>query len=525
MLTGAPPADRATLSPSPRRRVWPWAAGSILVTLAIIAATLVGHRLAAQHRLASEVAPASALPPLAVQAIARAPGQITQMTLDKGAHTLVAEVVACVQPTSATPTTQYVGCGSASATSVSGVAFFDSASGALRKEYLSPSSAPQQAIALTDSGRGVTYLLADSGVTTYTDATGQQSGRYESAQVASAQAAALDAPLGLIYTLDSAGHLTAMNAGDGQVVATATVPLNAQLPPTELPQLVIDPSAGRVYIFARDHNQPEPLYIFDSAHLTLLGSWQVPQALLLGPLDSTTHTLYFSGDGDSAWRLDLSTLASGVAGQTVTPARDTALDGMIRFGFDHVTGAALLDSNAGLVLMATGATRPSAGLPLVRPPTTYYDDVSPWLLPVDSAAGLAYVAGDDNTILIVSLAQLTSHAAPNALTAEVIARAGMAALLPDTNQNPPFLSAQTFPLGAGQVARQYFIHYSDLGWQGPYSGTASLGAVKAGATAGDYTMTFSVAWNQLFLRQHSWTVEVTPDGRTHLLADSGDAIP
>jgi hypothetical protein len=38
-------------------------------------------------------------------------------------------------------------------------------------------------------------------------------------------------------------------------------------------------------------------------------------------------------------------------------------------------------------------------------------------------------------------------------------------------------------------------------------------------------MTFSVAWNQLFLRQHSWTVEVTPDGRTHLLADSGDAIP
>lgn len=526
MLTGAPPADHAPLTPSPRRRVWPWAAGSILVTLAIIAATLVGHRLAAQHRLASEVAPAPTLPPLAVQAIARAPGQITQMTLDTGAHTLVAEVVTCVQPASATPQTpQYAACGSASVSTVSGVAFFDSATGALRKEYLAPSSAPQQAIALTDSGRGVTYLLADGGVTTYTDATGQQSSRYESAQVASAQAAVLDAPLGLIYTVDFAGHVTAMNAADGQVVATATVPLNAQLPPTELPQLMVDPSAGRVYLFASDHNQPEPLYAFDSANLTLLGSWRVPQALLLGPLDSATHTLYFSGDGDSAWRLDLAALASGADGQSVTPARDTALDGMIRFGFDHATGAALLDSNAGLALMATGATRPSAGLPLVRPLATYYDDASPWLLPVDSTAGLAYVAGDDNTILIVSLAQPTSHAAPNALTAAVIARAGMAALLPDTNQSPPFLSAQTFPLGTGSVSRQYFIHYSDLGWQGPYSGTASLGAVKAGATAGDYTMTFSVTWNQLFLRQHSWTVEVTPDGRTHLLADSGDAIP
>ena len=38
-------------------------------------------------------------------------------------------------------------------------------------------------------------------------------------------------------------------------------------------------------------------------------------------------------------------------------------------------------------------------------------------------------------------------------------------------------------------------------------------------------MTFSVTWNQLFLRQHSWIVQITPDGRTHLLAESGDGIP
>jgi hypothetical protein len=207
------------------------------------------------------------------------------------------------------------------------------------------------------------------------------------------------------------------------------------------------------------------------------------------------------------------------------PESIPALQGASRFGFDHASGAALVMTSAGVDAYATGAAQPYAALPLVNEPIEDRMMPPPWLLPVDSSAGLAYLPGDDNTILIVSLAQPRSHAAPNALTAEVMARAGLASLLPDTNQNPPFLSAQTFPLGAGSVSREFYIHYSDLGWKGPYAGTASLGDVKIGPTAGEYTMTFSVTWNQLFLRQHSWTVQITPDGRTHLLADSGDAIP
>jgi len=520
MLTGAPPADRAPLTPSPRRRVWPWAAGSIFVTLAIIAATLVGHRLAAQHRLASEVAPAPALPPLAVQAIARAPGQITQMTLDKGAHTLVAQVVvvSCQPPLTPYPTR----CAPVGTPQV-GAAFYDSQSGALHDMYLAPSSDSGETYALTDTTHSLTYLLEPSGVTIFSDTTGKQVGKYASHLDSNLQSVAMDEQTGVIYTFDLAGDLSAYDAATGQRLAAASYSYG----PNE--QLLVDTGAHRIYTYFSGGDNPGTLGAYDAGDLSRLGEWQLAPipggAFTLGPLDSATHSLYFSGDGDSAWRLDLTTLASGADGQAVTPVRDTALDGMIRFGFDHATGAALLDSNAGVALMATGATRPSAGLMLVRPLATYYDDASPWLLPVDSAAGLAYVAGDDNTILIVSLAQPTSHAAPTALTAEVIARAGMASLLPDTNQSPHFLSAQTFPLGTGSVARQYFIHYSDQGWQGPYAGSASLGAVKAGGTAGDYTMTFSVAWNQLFLRQHSWTVEVTPDGRTHLLADSGDAIP
>ncbi|HET9111978.1 MAG TPA: hypothetical protein VFN78_14205, partial [Ktedonobacterales bacterium] len=92
MLTGAPPSDHVSATPSPRPRVWPWAAGSIIITLAVIVTTLVGHRFAAQERLASQVAPAPALPPLAVEAIIHAPGAVSSLALDAHTHTLVAQI-------------------------------------------------------------------------------------------------------------------------------------------------------------------------------------------------------------------------------------------------------------------------------------------------------------------------------------------------------------------------------------------------------------------------------------------------
>jgi hypothetical protein len=526
MLTGAPPSDRASLTPAPRRRVWPWAAGSILITLAVIAATLIGHRLAAQARLASQVAPAPAAPPLAVEAIAHASGQITRLTLDSHAHTLVAQVIGCRAAPPTTPQTpQATACDSADVVPVSGVAFFDAATGALRGEYLSPSSAPAQAIALTDTARGLTYLLNNGGVTVYADAAGKQTNRYDSQLVAMAQAAALDEQTGLMYTLDGKGNLGAFTAVDGQAVASATLPLISPLPPQATPQVFVDAAAGRVYVFASGHNEPEPLFAFNAANLTPLGSWRVAQDIQLGPLDPATHTLYLWEPGAIVSTLDLSALPAQSAGQSVNPQRDATLSDAIRFGFVQATGTTLRITSAGIQASAAGAAQPYAQIPLVRPLTTFYGDASPWLLPIDASAGLAYLPGDDNTILIVSLARPTSYATANAATAALIARAGMARLLPDTNQDPPFITAQTFPLSVGKVTRNYFIHYSDLGWKGPYAGTASIGGVTAGATPGDYTMTFTITWNQLFLRQHSWTVEVTPDGRTHLLADSGDAVP
>jgi hypothetical protein len=429
---------------------------------------------------------------------------------------------------------------------VAGVVFYDSATGAVRAEHVAPATGTREIFALTDTAHGVTYLIDPSGVTTFSDATGQQTGTYTSQLSADAdhalQSVALDEQLGLIYALDSNDNLTAYTAADGQQVASVT------LPSTSLPQLLVDENENthRLYVFSTGGDQPATLTAYYASDLgplgSPLGSWLIPQGkggdFTAGPLDAATHTLYLwgpspAGSTTAVWTLDLDTLPASGAGQTVIPQEVPELAGAVSLGFDGALP--LLATRAGdVAALAPRTFQPYAGLPLVQAsepaglPLMQASDpfaYSAAPLPIDSNARLAYLPGADNTLLIVSLARPASYAAPNAATAELIARAGMAKLLPDTHQDPPFVSAQTFPLGAGSVTRQYFIHYSDLGWKGPYSGGASVGSVKAGAAPGDYTMTFTISWNQLFLRQHSWTVEVTPDGRTHLRGESGDAIP
>ncbi|HET9111268.1 MAG TPA: hypothetical protein VFN78_10625, partial [Ktedonobacterales bacterium] len=470
----------------------------------------------AQERLASQVAPAPALPPLAVEAIIHAPGAVSSLALDAHTHTLVAQIAP--EPCAPTPLTTHCG---APITSQSGLAFYDSATGALRSQSLwSPSDT---AHVLTDTTHGATYIISSGSVTIYSDATGKQADKYSSSLDKNLQSAALDGRTGMIYTVsDSDIALNAFDAATGQQVASAPLP-----PPsaggTLGSEIRVDESAGRVYVY-NDNAMNPTLYAFNASDLTPLGSWRLPgRGGSLGALDAATHTLYLGVS-----QLDLTTLPADGAGEQVS-AEQTIQSAMLRgashFGVDSATGALVLMTETGIEVYAANSVQPYAALPLVRASSISATDVTPWLLPIDTISRLAYAPGDDNTILIVSLAPPTGHAAPNLLTAEVMARAAMAKLLPDTNQNPPFISAETFPIGTGTVERQYFIHYSDLGWKGPYAGTASVSGVKAGATAGDYTMTFSITWNQLFLRQHSWTVEVTPDRRVHLMADSGDAIP
>src|SRR5487761_2757758 len=486
MLTGAPPTDHASASPSPRRRVWPWAAGSILITLAVLVATLAGQRLAARARLASQVSPAPTLPTPATQANAHAPRLVTHPALDTQTHPLVAQIVAC-QPVAATkPQTAGAATCAASANAAQSLAFFTSDTGALRGASPVSSASPAQPVALTDATHGITYLINNGSVTAYDDSTGKPTGSYTSPLLASAQDIALDGQLGLLFSANDSSALNALDAASGQLLASAPLP-----PPsaggTLAPQVRVDASASRVYVYNGNAMAPI-LYAFNAGDTTL-------------PAD---------GAGEQV----------NVA-QTILAA---ALGRASHFGVDSATGALVVTSATGTEAFAANAAQPYAQLPLVKAPVVTVN-VSPWLLPVDASTGLAYLPGDDMTILIVSLARPTSFAAPNALTAALFAREGMTKLLPPPTQNPPFVTAQTFPLGAGSIARLYCQYYPALGWKGPYAGMASISSVTAGAAPGDYTMTLTISWDQLFLRQHSWMVEVTPKGRKHVRSESGDGVP
>jgi hypothetical protein len=153
-------------------------------------------------------------------------------------------------------------------------------------------------------------------------------------------------------------------------------------------------------------------------------------------------------------------------------------------------------------------------------------------LPVDAVHNIAYVPDASGAVVALSLERTRSFIAPDPRTAALLARAGLGQLLPDTNQTPAFLTGYQFPLVYGSGATDakainlnFAIHYSDLGWKGPFPGTTQTTFVSAGSQAGDYTFAFEVSWNQQFVHTHTWTVELLPDGRVKTLSDTGDALP
>jgi hypothetical protein len=110
-------------------------------------------------------------------------------------------------------------------------------------------------------------------------------------------------------------------------------------------------------------------------------------------------------------------------------------------------------------------------------------------------------------------------------TAVALARAALGNLLPDTNQDPPFVAPQTFPSAPGMRPYTFWIHFSDRGWQGPYPGTAETRVSTEHGVPGAYLVTFRISWQQLFERTHMWVCEVRPDGSVHLKSSTGDALP
>ena len=310
------------------------------------------------------------------------------------------------------------------------------------------------------------------------------------------------------------GALYAFDLKSGKQAARQ--PLSA---PASTP--IVDTNLQRVYVLLDSGGQRPSLEGFRSRSLVPLGGAALPAGWSAGPRDDGSNTLYLFGKAGLVGAVDLGEIAFSTAQPypTITPDPIAPLTGARALGWDpaQLTLVALYGDH--LTAYDAESLQPFAAAPVAGA----WDAQRP--LPVDTVRGVLYAPDASGAIVALSLARPRAIPAPDAATALVMARAGLGALLPNTNQTPPFLDAQTFPVTQTTLARNFAIHYSDLGWRGPYPGHASAKVVNVGAQPGDYTITFAVDWNQLFVHTHSWTVELLPDGRVKLLADTGDAIP
>ncbi|MGH2515539.1 MAG: hypothetical protein ACRDHP_07770, partial [Ktedonobacterales bacterium] len=186
-------------------------------------------------------------------------------------------------------------------------------------------------------------------------------------------------------------------------------------------------------------------------------------------------------------------------------------------GWNMVLGHIYLAGPTGISMRGFGATQSAAALPVrVAWPAT-----EPLL--VDATRGLLYLPDERGTVLVVR-----DGAAPGALTAAsavLLARAALESFLPDTGQDPPFIAAASFPAAAGTVNLDFWQYYGDIGWRGPFAGTTATAVSTAPGSPGSYQVTFSMAWNEVLQRQHTWVCLVAPDGSVLLESERGDPVP
>lgn len=504
----------------------------MVATLAVVLATFAGHYTLAHKRQAAEVVAAQTLPPLAVAAVAHPQAGAALFAVDSAARRLVAltyptEVVC--PPIGACPPEP----------ARNDFVTLDDATGAQIVAWPLTGAAAHAAHAtllLLDAQRHLAYAIspAQSGQPGYVDSFSSLTGAYAGGYALPAilTGAALSGVFDSGGSATSAGRLillagvtlVTLDAATGHVLAQQTLPGQSGAFTTEGP--VVDAAARRLYLLLRPSQPTDSptLTAYSADTLLPLGaSYTLPIGARLGPLDPTAHTLYlFAADGGVS-RLALPSLPI-IGGAAPSQAMPT-LQGALALGWDGAHHRAFVADTQNTRMLDSAAGQPIGALPLsaMWPAAV--------AIPVDSTRGLVYLAADHGAIVIAQESSAGQNAgsgfAPNPATALILARAAMARLLPDTGQSPAFVAATTFPLDTAPGARDndYWIHFSDLGWRGPYPGHASVSVAADLANPGAYTVTFSIDWVQLFTRSHTWTCEVTATGDVQLASESGDAVP
>ena len=519
--TSAPP--QPSTHPAPRRRTWPWAAGSIGTVALVLALAVAGRAVVARgHRVAAVVAP-PAVPALAVATVARPEAGATLTALDPGAGHLVA----LAAPTWLTCPPPALGACPPAPTPDAFVVLDDATGRQLARTPLdgTASEATSALLLLADPATHRAYAIGSRTVSVFSTMTGASLPGYTLPAEAGASGAAGERVVGA--ALDPSGETLTLLRGNGTLYRIAATTgqargqhdLPADLVGATLSGPLLDSAHNRLAVLAQPATGSAPLLLaYDVGSLQPTARFTLPAGARLGPLDAASDALYaFGGDG-AVWQMPLTALAASGQGEAAPLMPQPSLRGALALGWD-AAGRRYLATPGMLQQQGTASgNAPLAALPL----QVGWTPSQP--LPLDTTRGLLAVPTTDGALVLVRAGD--GQATPLTPDAAVLlARAAMQQFLPDTNQDPPFVAPEFFPSGPGERAEEYYIHFADLGWQGPYPGVASVAVVPASSPSGAYTVTVHIAWHQLFDRQHSWTCLVLADGGVRLTGQSGDAIP
>ncbi|HEY1387292.1 MAG TPA: hypothetical protein VGF38_02010 [Ktedonobacterales bacterium] len=380
------------------------------------------------------------------------------------------------------------------------------------------SAAAHTLLLLDDPARQRAYAISSGMMTSFSTENGALLGHIPLSPGSPWTGGALDAASGRLYLVGD-GQVVTLDVATGTVLNAARLPVASGTPAPDGP--VFDTARRRLYIAIRPKlaSDAPRLLALDAATLRQVSTLALPLGARLGPLDAKTGALdIFGGDG-RGWQLHTAANAPALV-------RAPMLDGALAVGVNPALRHVYVAGFTQTLALDTRDGRMLARLPL----TARWPTFAP--LPVDQARGLLYLPSDHGAVVIVrDSAGQAGSAGISSASAAILARAALAKLLPDTNQDPPFVAPDTFPLGAGAPAHpetralDFWIHFADRGWQGPYPGTSGVAVTPDDARPGGYIVTFTITWRQLFERTHTWVCAVAPSGAVALRSETGDTVP
>lgn len=501
-----------------RGKTWPWAVGSVLAVMVVLAATLIGRQIAASHRAAGYLVAAPTQPTMSVSGATPADRALRLTALDPQSGDLLALTSA---PLRDCPPT--IAC--AASPVPDALAVYDGTTGRqLASRGLVPNDPlTHAALLLVDGARGVAYVVVPPGEQTGavlyrlspTTAGPMGEQTLSSTDFPTILGGALVPTTGnLAVVTDS--QLLLLNPTTGAILARQPLASAGVSPRIDGP--VVDAAGARIALVQRDGSGAS-LRVFAATTLQPLATRPLSNGARLGDFDPASGAFAFIGASGDVSTLSLNDVANAAATPQPIPgltgARTVAWDAANnRIAVARASDVAIYDNQTGRVI---------AALPVTVATSDPAAPTSQGLFAA-SQGGRVYLRDTTGIILIARDTAATQRAGDPG-TALILARAAMAHFLPTPKQTPPFVAASSFPVGAGARSRDYYIDFGDRGWQAYPNGSiaSAVSATTRGHAA--YQVTFTVSWYQLFQHTRTWTCLVMADGSVRLSAESGDALP